>query len=132
MDMTRKPRFIRYNGSIQHRRGPKKKSRTGSEKCEGDTVFLSYWGVLHHEYTPLGQTVNKESYQEVLHHLRHAVRHKRLEPWDARNWQLHHDNAPAHSSHLIQGFLANHGSLRFARLPTLLTWLLVISGCSRD
>jgi transposase len=29
--------------------------------------------------------------------------------WDARNWQLHHDNAPAHSSHLIQGFLAKHG-----------------------
>ena len=28
--------------------------------------------------------------------------------WAAKTWQLHHDNAPAHSSHLIQGFLAKH------------------------
>ena len=26
----------------------------------------------------------------------------------AETWQLHHDNAPAHSLHLIQGFLAKH------------------------
>jgi hypothetical protein len=25
------------------------------------------------------------------------------------DWQLHHDNAPAHSSHLNQSFLAKHG-----------------------
>jgi hypothetical protein len=31
------------------------------------------------------------------------------ELWYARNWQLHHYNAPAHSSHLIQGFMAKHG-----------------------
>ena len=28
--------------------------------------------------------------------------------WAAKTWQLHHDNALAHSSHLIQGFLAKH------------------------
>ena len=27
----------------------------------------------------------------------------------AKNWQVHHDNAPAHSSHLIQAFLVKHG-----------------------
>jgi hypothetical protein len=27
----------------------------------------------------------------------------------SHNWQLYHDNAPAHSSHLIQSFLAKHG-----------------------
>ncbi|PNF38778.1 hypothetical protein B7P43_G12822, partial [Cryptotermes secundus] len=37
--------------------------------------------------------------------------------WDARNWQLHHDNAPAHSSHLIQGFLAKHGILQVRQAP---------------
>jgi hypothetical protein len=31
------------------------------------------------------------------------------ELWDARNWQLHHDNAPPHSSHMVQGFLAKNG-----------------------
>ena len=26
----------------------------------------------------------------------------------SKTWQLHHDNAPVHSSHLIQGFLEKH------------------------
>jgi hypothetical protein len=33
------------------------------------------------------------------------------------NWQLHHDNAPAHSSHLIQGFLAKHGIPQVRQAP---------------
>jgi hypothetical protein len=28
--------------------------------------------------------------------------------WAATTWQIHQDNAPAHSSHLIQTFLAKH------------------------
>jgi hypothetical protein len=51
----------------------------------------------------------KEYYLEVIHHLCDAVRRKRPDLWASRNWQLHHDNAPAHSSHLIQSFLARHG-----------------------
>jgi hypothetical protein len=37
--------------------------------------------------------------------------------WDARKWQLHHDNAPAHSSHLIQGFLAKNGIPHVRQVP---------------
>jgi transposase len=33
---------------------------------------------------------------------------KRPDLWGAETWQLHHDNAPAHSSHLIQSFLAKN------------------------
>jgi hypothetical protein len=49
-----------------------KKSTTGSEQCEGDTdcFFLS---IVFNEYAPLGLTVNKEYYQEVLHHLHDSV-----------------------------------------------------------
>jgi hypothetical protein len=50
--------------------------------------------------------------------------------WVSRNWQLHHDNAPTHSSHLIQSSWPNTAFQLFARLPTLQAWLLVISGCS--
>jgi len=53
-------------------------------------------------------TVTKEYYEEVLCCLRNAVRRKRPDLWAAKTWQLHHDNAPAHSSHLSQGFLAKH------------------------
>jgi hypothetical protein len=92
------------------------------------TVSFDYHGIVHHSYAPDGQTINKEYYLKVIRHLRDAVWHKRPDLWASRNWQLHHDNAPAHSSHLIQNFLAKHGIP--ARLPTLQTWLLVISGCS--
>ena len=33
---------------------------------------------------------------------------KRPDLWTAETWQLHHDNTPAHSSQLIQTFLAKH------------------------
>ena len=29
--------------------------------------------------------------------------------WRAKNFQLHHDNAPAHCAHVIQDFLAKNG-----------------------
>jgi transposase len=64
---------------------------------------------MHHSYAPEGQTINKEYYLEVIHHLHDAVRRKRPDLWASCNWQLHHDNVPAHSSHLIQSFLAKYG-----------------------
>jgi hypothetical protein len=65
------------------------------------TVFSDYCGIMHHSYAPEGQTINKEYYLEVIYHLHDAVWHKRPDLWASRNWQLHHDSARAHSSHLI-------------------------------
>src|SRR5215469_2121310 len=73
------------------------------------TVFFDIRGIVHYEYAPEEQTVTKEYYQDVLRRLRDAVRRKRPDMWTAKNWQPHHDNAPSHSSHLIQTFLAKHG-----------------------
>jgi hypothetical protein len=73
------------------------------------TVFFDYRRIVHHSYAPEGQTINKKYYLKVIRHLRDAVWRKRPDLWASRNWQLHHDNAPAHSSHLIQSFLAKHG-----------------------
>ena len=73
-------------------------------------AFFDSEGIVHHEYTPDGQTINKEFYLEVLRHLRESVRRKRPEKWRDGDWILHHDNAPAHTSHLVQQFLAKHGT----------------------
>jgi hypothetical protein len=45
------------------------------------TVFFDYRGIVHHSYAPEGQTINKEYYLEVIHHLHDAVRRKRLYLW---------------------------------------------------
>ena len=70
------------------------------------TSFFDSRGIVHHEYAPDGQTINKEYYQQVLRPLRDAARRKRPDMWAAKNFQLHHDNAPAHSAHVIHAFLA--------------------------
>jgi len=61
---------------------------------------------VHHEYAPDGQIINVE----VLRRLRESVRPKRPEKWWDGDWILHHDNAPTHISHLVQQFLAKHGT----------------------
>ena len=73
------------------------------------TVFFDCKGIVHHEFAPENQTVTKEYYREVLRRLREAVRRKRRDLWESKNWRLHHDNAPAHSSQLVGDFLAKHG-----------------------
>jgi hypothetical protein len=85
------------------------KSTTGAEQSQGAAVFFDYREIVHHSYAPAGQTINKEYYLEVICHLHDAVRRKRPDLWPSRNWQLHPDNAPTHSSHLIHSFLAKHG-----------------------
>jgi hypothetical protein len=72
------------------------------------TVFFDSCDVMHHKYAPQGQNVNKEYYLKVLCQLHDAVRHKRPYLWAVETWQLHHDNAPAHSLQLIQTLLAKH------------------------
>ena len=79
------------------------------------------WLILRLSYTtstpPDGQTINKEFYLEVLRRLRESVRRKRQEKWRDGDWILHHDNAPAHTSHLVQQFLAKHGTAQLQQPP---------------
>jgi predicted N-formylglutamate amidohydrolase len=63
------------------------------------------------------KNINKECYLEVLRRLRDAVRRKVPHLWTAGTRQLHHDNAPAHSSQLIQTFLAKHNIPVFQQAP---------------
>ena len=45
------------------------------------TCFFDSRGIVHHEYAPEGQIINKEYYLEVLRRLRGAVRRKRPDMW---------------------------------------------------
>ena len=50
-------------------------------------------------------------------HAMQSVRRKRPEKWRDGHWILHHDNMPAHTSHLVQQFLAKHGTAQLQLPP---------------
>jgi len=75
-----------------------KKARISRSKFKVMLVVVFDWkGIVHHEFVPRGQMVNKQLYQEVLARLRGAVRRKKPELRENQTWMLHHDNAPAHA-----------------------------------
>jgi len=87
---------------------PKKTRQVKSNVKTTLTAFFDTDGLVHHEYVPRGQTVNKEFYKTVLQRLRDAVRRHRPEKWRSGNWIPHHDNAPAHRAVTTNEFLAKH------------------------
>ncbi|UYV78911.1 hypothetical protein LAZ67_17000241 [Cordylochernes scorpioides] len=74
-------------------------------------------GVVHHEFLPQGRTVNKEYYLQVMRNLREAIGQKRPDLWKNKNWLLHHNNAPAHTSLLVRDRLAKNNTLMMPQPP---------------
>ncbi|GFV30931.1 mariner Mos1 transposase [Trichonephila clavipes] len=93
---------------------PKKARQVRSKVKVMLIVFSDAVGIVHHEYAPQGQTVDKEFYLDVMRRLREAVRRKR--PVLSR-WMLHHDGAPAHTANIVQQFLTKHGTIQVAHPP---------------
>ena len=85
-------------------------------------VFFDPCGVVHHEYAPQGQNINKEYYLEVLCRLCDAVRCKRPDLWAAGTWQLHHDTHQLIPRNWFKLSWPNTIFLWFSRLATLPTW----------
>ncbi|UYV63879.1 hypothetical protein LAZ67_2005879 [Cordylochernes scorpioides] len=102
---------------LPHEPRPKKARQVRSNVKVLLTVFFDCRGVVHHEFLPQGRTVNKEYYLQVMRNLREAIRQKRPDLWKNKNWLLHHDNAPAHTSLLVRDFLAKNNTLMMPQLP---------------
>jgi len=68
--------------------------------------FFYIRGIVHYEFVPTGQTVNRVYYLEVLETLREKVRRKRPKLFANNSWILYHDNAPAHMALSVREFLA--------------------------
>ena len=75
---------------------PKKGRQVRSKTKVMLLAFFDSEGIIHHEYAPDGQTINKE----FLRRLRESVRRKRPEKWRDDDWILHHDNA-LHKLHIL-------------------------------
>ncbi|UYV78256.1 hypothetical protein LAZ67_16000691 [Cordylochernes scorpioides] len=107
---------------LPHEPRPKKARQVRSNVKVLLTVFFDYRGVVHHEFLPQGRTVNKEYYLQVMRNLREAIRQKRPDLWKNKNWLLHHDNAPAHTSLLVRDFLAKNNTLMMPQPPYSPDW----------
>ena len=70
--------------------------------------FPDIRGIVHVDWVPEDQTVNRVDYKEVSTDLREIVRRRRLEMWENVLWILHQDNAPAHNALSVKTFLAKH------------------------
>jgi hypothetical protein len=75
--------------------------------------------------------VNKETYINILHRRRVAVRKKRPEKWRTNSWFIFHDNAPAHRSVFVKDSIAKNDVTILERSPYL-PWLQLIFACTRD
>lgn len=81
------------------------------------TVFFDYQGIVHKEFLPTGETVNKEYYLNVMRRLRESIRRKRPELWQNKSWVLHHDNAPSHTAIIIREFLMRNQTVTVPQAP---------------
>lgn len=86
----------------------KKARQSRSSKKIMLIIFFDSHGIVHQEFVPQGQTVNKVFYCEVLRRLREKMRKKRQNLWRAGDWILHDDNAPCHRALVVREFLAQH------------------------
>ena len=77
------------------------------------TVFWDMNGILLLDWLPEGRTINSERYIEILAKLKDAIKDKRRGKW-SRHVLLHHDNAPAHTSHATQAAITELG---YEQLP---------------
>lgn len=96
---------------------PKKPRQSRSKVKVMLTVFFDYRGVVHSEFLPDGQTVNKEYYLSVMKRLREKIRRKRPDLWKENSWILHHDNAPSHKAIIVNEFLAKNSTNTIEQPP---------------
>jgi len=73
-----------------------------------NVTFFDIKGIVHKEFVPTGRTVNSGFYCEVLQRRREKVRRQRPQLWREQTWQLHHGNAPSHTSVLTHQFLVKN------------------------
>ena len=96
---------------------PKKPRQSRSKIKVMLTVFFDYRGVVHSEFLPEGETVNKEYYLGVMKRLRESIRRKRPDLWEHNSWMLHHDNAPSHTAIIVKEFLAKNSTKVLDQAP---------------
>src|SRR5215469_18124768 len=96
---------------------PKKSRRTKSKIKTLLVTFFDYKGMIHHEFLEEGRTINQYVYLDILRRLREAIRLKRPELWEKKEWILLHDNACPHKALSVRQYFAKHGTAELPHPP---------------
>jgi hypothetical protein len=96
---------------------PKKACQVRSNVKSMLIVFSDIQGTVHKEFIPPGQTVNGKFYCEGLKRMRESIQHKCPDKWKKNNWFLYHDNAPTHTSLVVQKLLTSKNITVIPHLP---------------
>lgn len=109
--LTYDPESKRQSAQWKHGSSPRPKKARMSRSQEKAMVipFFDSQGLIHVEWVPRGQTVNKEYYLTVLKRFREKMRKKRPQQWRSGQWWFHQDNAPCHKSMLVTTWMADRG-----------------------
>ena len=87
---------------------------------EGHYNWVFDWKVLPITSTPLQakQLIRSTNYSlNILRGLRDAIPGKWLQLWATGDWQLHHNNAPANASCIMQSVLVKHQITHVTQSP---------------
>jgi len=98
---------------------PRLRDQRRGARCEAKqrSCYWRFWILRVSHTTSMLPTGKQEFFVEVSRCLCESVRRKRPEKWRDGDWILPHDNAPAHTSHLVQQFLAKHGTAQLQQAP---------------
>lgn len=69
------------------------------------TVIFDWEGVAHHKYAPPGQTIKRIKSTTTLFFDSWEMQYDEKQTlWTTGDWQLHHNNAIAHATRLVQSY----------------------------
>ena len=114
---TRRQNSNRHSGRV-----PRLRDQRRGARCEAKQRSC-YWRflIMRVSYTTstllTGKQLTKNStWRSCDVCVNQFAENDRKKWWDG-DWILHHDNAPAHTSHLLQQFLAKHGTAQLQQPP---------------
>ena len=108
MDFRVRSRNQTIKFGVAHKQLTALEERTSKSKNRFMLIcFFDSQGVVHKEFVPKGQTVNRQYYRELLERFRKRVHRVRAEIADT--WTLHHDNALCHTAISVKEVLTKKG-----------------------
>ena len=106
------PETKRQSSQWKHAGSPRPKKTRQSKSTHKLLMIPFFWhstGMIYMHWVPIGQTVNKEYYVEVLREFRKRFRRKSTALFKSGQWHFHQDNALVHNSILVTDNLIKMG-----------------------